>query len=150
MAEDNRDKVHRVNCLSGDLEALYHRAALKLGVSDSVSWVLYMVYEKGDGCLLKDIYSEKGISKQTINSAMRKLESEGVLFLQHDHGCAKRVCLTEHGRDYLQRTAARLYRAECRAFDDWTEDEIEEYLRLMEKYNSALKIEIDKMEANDT
>ena len=38
--------MYRLNCLASDLDSLYHQAALKLGFSDSVMFVLYLVYER--------------------------------------------------------------------------------------------------------
>lgn len=146
---DCRDRVHRVNCLANDLEALYHQAALKLGLSDSVMFVLYMIHDMGDGCRLQDICTQSGISKQTINSALRKLEKEEILYLTPDGGKAKRVHLTEKGRMLMEKTVARLYRAECAAFGEWSEAEISQYLALMEKYNNAIRREIEKMEETD-
>lgn len=145
MPQRHQDKIHRLNCLSNDLNSLYHQASRKLGVSDSVSVVLYMIYDKGDGCLLYDIWNEGGTSKQTINSAVRRLEADGILYLERDRGKAKRVRLTETGREYVLQTVARLYKAECRALESWTEDEIETYLRLMKKYNDSFRAEIEKM-----
>ena len=126
MKNKYQDQIRRVNCLTNDLNALYHQAALKLGVSDSALFVLYMIYDKGDNCLLYDICKESGISKQTINSALRKLESDGVLYLEQDKGRAKRVRLTEKGRRYVAQTGACLFDAECNAFNDWRDDEIEQ------------------------
>lgn len=65
MRRTYQEKIRKVNCMANDLEALYHQAALKLGMSDSVMFVLYMIYDKGDHCLLHDICNESGISKQT-------------------------------------------------------------------------------------
>lgn len=145
MNSNNRDKVHKVNCLSNDLDALYHQAALKFGISDSVMFVLYMLHDKGDKCLLYDICNESGISRQTINSAIRKLEKDNILYLEQQTGKNKRVCLTEKGKAYISQTAARLYKAECDAFSKWTEEEFEMYLKLMEKYNLSFREELKKM-----
>lgn len=145
MRKNYYEKIQRVNCLSNDLESIYHQAARKLGVSDSVLCVLYMIHEKGDHCLLYDICSGSGISKQTINSALRKLENDEILYLEQDKGKAKRVCLTEKGKAYVAQTAARLFEAECNAFNDWTDDEVDLYLRLIEKYNVSFREQIEKM-----
>lgn len=145
MTRNHHAKIHRINCLCSDLNTLYHQAALKLGISDSALIVLYMLHYKGDGCLLYDICRESGISKQTINSTLRKLEADGILYLQNDKGRTKRVRLTEKGKEYVAQTGARLFEAECRSFDDWTEDEIDLYLKLMEKYNRSFDAQIEKM-----
>lgn len=145
MKNSYQDKIHRVNCLTNDLNALYHQAALKFGISDSALFVLYMIHDKGDNCLLYDICNESGMSKQTINSALRKLESDGILYLEQDKGRAKRVCLTEKGKTYVLQTGARLFDAECYAFDNWTDAEINMYLHLMEKYNTSFSVQIEKL-----
>lgn len=145
MTMDCYDKVHKVNCLSHDMDALYHQAARKLGVSDSVLCILYMIYEKGDGCLLYDICTQSGISKQTINSAIRKLEQDAILFLEQDKGKTKRVRLTEKGKEFVKQTATRLVEAECNAFREWKDEEFELYLKLMRKYNTAFRVEIEKI-----
>lgn len=38
------DSICKINCLNEEIESLYHQASVKLGVSDSVSFVLYMTY----------------------------------------------------------------------------------------------------------
>lgn len=149
MENKSFNKVHRVNCLAKDMNALYHRAARILGVSDSELSVLYMIYEKGDRCRLYDICNESGISKQTINSALRRLEGEGAVYLEQSGGKAKLVCLTEKGNALVKKTAARLFKAESDAFKSWAEEDFEAYLRLMEKYNHSLRAQLENMQCEN-
>lgn len=145
MKQTYQEQIQRFNCLSKELDALYHRAARKLGMADSSLLVLYTIYEKGDSCLLYDIYSESGVSKQTINSALRKLEQDEILYLKQEKGKTKRVCLTENGREYMKKTAVRLFEAECNAFCGWTEEEMAMHLMLLEKYNRSFREQIENM-----
>lgn len=142
MDDNLYENVHRINCLANELDSIYHQAALRLGISDSVMFVLYMLHDKGDGCLLYDICNETGISKQTINSAIRRLEQDGIIFLEHYKGKSKQVFLTEKGKEYVAQTVARLYEAECRVFDGWSKEEITMHFNLLKKYNDALREEI--------
>ena len=48
----------------------------------------------GEGCLLQDICFYTGISKQTVNSALRKLEVEEILYLEPYNAKSKKVFLT--------------------------------------------------------
>lgn len=146
MAEQEISRVCKANALASELDAIYHRAALKLGVSDSVMSVLYTMDALGDGCQLQAVCRQCGIPKQTVNSALRRLESEGILYLE-GQGRGKRVRLTDRGAEYLDKTVRRLRKAEQRAFRDWTEAEFAQYLALTEKFNIALEAEIEKMEA---
>ena len=121
MGRNGAEMMYLVNCLASALDALYHQAALKLGLSDSV------------------------ISKQTINSAIRKLEGGSIIHLEPTGGRTKTVCFTEKGREYAERTVARLFHAERSAFDGWTAEEIGQYLHLMEKYNEHFRRQLEKM-----
>lgn len=109
------EKIFRINCLTEDIDSLYHQVALKFRMSDSILFVLYMVYINGEQCLLYDIYKSYGISKQTINSAIRKLENNDIVYLEKHNGKAKKVCLTDKGKSYIKQNAARLFEAECNA-----------------------------------
>lgn len=137
--------INKINYLSSEIEALYHQTSLKLGISDSVSVVLYTVYDVGDNCLLSDIYKKSGISKQTVNSAIRGLEADDILYLEQHTGRAKRVILTDKGKDFAKKTVGKLYEAEVQAFNTWSEEEISTYIHLMEKYTHCFRKQIEKM-----
>lgn len=128
------ETIHKINYLTSEMDALYHQVSLKQGISDSVSMVLYAIYEKGGDCLLSEIYKDTGVSKQTVNSAIRKLEDDGVLYLQSHTGRLKRVLFTEKGRNLAQNTVGQLMEAEVMAFADWTDREIWVHVQLMERY----------------
>lgn len=145
MSNKLRDKICKINCITEDIDSLYHQAALKLGVSDSVLFVLYMIYTKGDNYVLHDIYKLSGISKQTINSAIRKLENEDIVYLEKHDGKAKIVCLTDKGKSYIKKNAAKLFEAECNAFREWSEEEMDLYLSLIEKHDASLRKQIQNL-----
>lgn len=138
-------QIHRLNYLTSELDGLYHQASLQVGISDSVMRILYAIYDNGNGCPLQTICRQSGISKQTVNSAIRKLEEEGILYLAHFKGKNKKLMLTEKGKAYLEQTAARIYEAECRAFAGWTVAEMEEYLRLTEKFAESFRQQVQAM-----
>lgn len=144
---DNRafEKIHRINYLIAETDALYHQASFRLGIADCAMRVLYTVYDSGGSCMLSDIYKQSGISKQTVNSALRKLEADGVIYLEPESGRGKRLRLTEAGRDYVDKTAARLYEAECDAISSWSQEEIDTHIRLLEKYAESLGEQLRKL-----
>lgn len=145
MKKNRSNEIRRINYLSNELDALYHQFSLKLGITDSVSIVLYTIYDSCNECLLTDIYKRSGISKQTVNSAIRALESDGILYLEQHNGRAKKVILTDKGREYVQKTAARIFRAEMDAFDTWTDEEVSAYIGFMEKYANCFRKQIEKL-----
>lgn len=128
------DQIHQINHLASEMESLYHQASLKLGITDSVSIVLYTIHTTVGICLLGDVCKKSGASKQTVNSAIRRLEADGILYLEQYSGRAKKIVLTEKGKKYVDKTVAKLYEAEVRAFESWTEKETTTYISLMKKY----------------
>ena len=145
MDSNRFEHIHKINNFITVLNALYHRAAVKLGISDSVFVVLYEIFDEGDECLLTDIYKKSGISKQTVNSALRSLEKDEIVYLEKIDGRTKKVVLTEKGKVFVKNTVARLYEAEARAFSDWTDEEIKDYLARSENYIRRFVEEIDKL-----
>ena len=47
--------IREFNRLYKELDDLYHNLALRQGLSDSASIILYALYLLGDGCLQRDI-----------------------------------------------------------------------------------------------
>ena len=125
--------------LSGEINSLYHEAAVKMGISDSVQNILYVICEQGDRCLQSEISKLTGISRQTINSSIRKLEQEGILYLEPGKGRNTIVCLTEQGKIFAAEKVLPLFEIENRIWNEWSKEEQEEYLRLTKKYRDALK-----------
>lgn len=145
MDQKHLNKIRKINYLISEMDALYHLASLKMGISDSVSIVLYTIYDSGNGCLLSDVYKKSGISKQTVNSAVRKLETEEILYLEQHTGRSKRIFLTDRGKTFVRETVTRLYEAEAGAFDTWREEEVNTYINLMKKYADCLRQQIDRL-----
>ena len=74
------------------------------------------------------------MSKQTVNSALRKLEGEGMIYLEPSGPRSKDVCLTPAGRELAGRTAVPLMELEDEIFSAWGVEEVERYLRLTQRY----------------
>ena len=138
-------RIHTLNYLTAELDALYHQASVKLGLADCATRILYAIHDNGDGCLLSLIYKESGISRQTVNSALRKLEAEGVVYLERREGRSKAVCLTEAGRELVERTVERLCQAELRALGTWADREIDEHIRLTQKYLTSFREQVEDL-----
>ena len=143
MATYMAEEIKRFNLLASEIEALYHKAALKLGFSDSIMQILYTICSVGDSCLLSDICRLSGTSKQTIHSAVRILEDNGSVYLEAKSGRKKAVCLTDKGKATVKETVARIIEIENQIFASWTESEREEYLRLTKAYMLAFKEKLD-------
>lgn len=118
MSESITRKMKRFNYLLGEIDDAYHDAALKFGLSDSAMIVLYAVCGNGGSCPIDDTCRLSGVRKQTVNSALRKLEAEGVVYLEAINEKRKRICLAENGKVLTDRTVTRLITIENDIFDD--------------------------------
>lgn len=145
MEREYEKVLKRYNHLQSELEAAYHEMAQKMGLSDSAMLILYTICDKGENCPLQEICRCSGLSKQTLNSALRKLEAEGTVYLQAAGGKNKNVCLTEEGKALARRTAGRMMQAENEIFASWSREEVRNYLELTERFLTALREKTKEM-----
>lgn len=145
MTENISDGIRRYNYIMGETNAAYHRAAVKLGLSDSAATILYSLCNYGGRCLLGDIIKLSGMSKQTVNSALRVLEADGVVTLEAESGRRKAARLTEKGTALAENTVARLIRMENEIFAAWSEKEQETYLSFAKRYLDDFAKRVDEM-----
>lgn len=136
-------QMRRFDLLLSEIDAAYHDAALKLGMSDSAMLILYTICWCDGECLLSDITS--GASKQTINSALRKLEADNVVYLKTFEGRKKKVCLTEKGRQLVKDTVLRVIKIENEIFGLWSDEEKDIYIELTQRYLTTFKEKIKEL-----
>ena len=134
-------EMKRMNYLTNEIDGAYHEAALKLGLSDGGMMILYTICNNGDTCLLNDITRLSGI----INSALRKLENEVIVYLENFSGRKKKVCLTDKGKTLAKDTVLRIIAIENDILTSWTEEELSLYIELTERYLSSFKEKIEEL-----
>ena len=93
--------------------------------------------------MLSDMTS--GVSKQTINSALRKLEADGVVRSEVFEGRKKKVYLTEKGRRLAKDTVYRVIEIENEIFASWSDEEKRIYIELTQRYVEVFKEKIKNM-----
>lgn len=144
MEKSSLSSLKRYNHLVGEIDAVYHEASLKLGMSDSVSKILYTICNVGSSCLLHDICKQTGLSKQTVHSAIRNLEAKEMVTMELVGGKSKKVCLTEKGEIFAQKTARRIIDMENSILSSWPKEDVQTYLELTERFLVDLKECVDK------
>ncbi len=140
------DALKRFNIIVTEIDNCYHMAAVKKGISDSVMEILYVMYSWEDGCKQSDIYRATGTSKQTVNSAIKKMEREGLLKVKNGEGRNTIIVLTKEGKELQKQCAIPLVDAENEIFENWTKEEREEFLRLNTLYLEGIKQRIESWE----
>lgn len=138
-------EMKRFNHLMTETEAAYHEVSLKMGFSDSAMQILYAICENGESCLLGDITRLSGMRKQTIGSALRRLEEDGIVFLEAAGGKAKRVCLTKRGKQVASDTVYRILEIEDKIFSSWEKQELDMYIELTRRYLAAFREETGRL-----
>ena len=137
MHEYRSPALKRLNFLLSEMDAAYHEAAQRQGQNDSTSRILYALCELGSPASLRAVCESTGLSKQTVNSALRRMEREGLIYLEAA-GRGKDVCLTEAGEGLACRTALRVIQAENQVFAAWPQADVGQYLALTRRFQEAL------------
>ena len=126
------------NAAMKHVDDVYRRAVRQYGLSECAFWILYTLR-------VERPYTQAGLCeflhepKQTVNSALKKLEAEGFLVLSAgDDQRSKRVCLTEKGEQLARTCADRVAEAEARAIGSMSPDDRAALIRLTELYGTLL------------
>lgn len=133
------------NQLYKELDGLYHRYAKYCGLSDAAFWVIYSVQESEGAYTQKELCAAWSYSKQTVNSALKSLESQGIIELIPVPGNRKnkQIFLTGPGKALAEKTVIPLMEAEKNAFGNMSDKERGEFLRLTKKHMTLLHTQIN-------
>lgn len=136
-------QMKRFNMLTSEIDSAYHAASRKLGISDSAMMILYALCEGGGECMLSDVTS--CIGKQTVNSALRKLETDSIVTTEPCGGRKKKLKLTESGRALAEKTAEKIIRVENEIFGEWSDADKDSYIELTRRYLNMFKEKTKKL-----
>lgn len=140
MSQKTSRHLLEYNGIFRENDELYRGLAKAMGLPDGAFWILYTLREKGEAVTQSDICSAVYMPKQTVNSALKKLASDGYLVLseQKDRR-SKQIRLTEQGVRLAEATVDKVFAAEDRALAGLTEEEKERFLFLFRRYTELLK-----------
>ena len=129
-----------------EMDALYHNAAVRYGLSDSVMWILYQIADAKETVTQQDLCRQCFFAKQTVHSAVANLVQNGYVRLETIPKTRnqKRIVLTEEGQKLCHDTVDHLRKAEIRAYGKLTAEELQTYLQLNEKLTALLREEIEQ------
>lgn len=121
------------------IDDIYHEIALSIHLTDSAFIILYCLLELGDGCSQKDICKLYSISKQTINSSVKSLESKGFLIRRSGSGRDIHLYFTEFGKKFANEHIGPVFDMENATFACMELSECEQLLSLTRKYVQILQ-----------
>ncbi len=123
-----------------EYDNIFRGIARGMGLSECSFWVLYTLRTDIVEPVQSEICACLYESKQTVNSALKKMEAEGLLELTSGKDRrSKRILLTAAGISLCERTVDRVIERERRALEDLTEEEQDQFLALFRKFNGLLK-----------
>lgn len=145
MEKINQSETRRFNRLLSEIDEVYHEVAVRQGFSDSAMAILYTLSDNDGQCRLPELIKLSGLNKQTVNSALRKLEKDEIVYLEPAGGKSKRVCLTEKGFATVHKTVERVLDVEKKIYSSWSQEEWELYVQLTERYLSQIREEMKEI-----
>ena len=140
----NREYISEYTQLNKECDMIYHTAAVKAGVSDCAFWILYTLTETQSKYTQSEVCDYISMPRQTVNSALKKLEADGYLTLCRDSGkMGKNIQLTEKGKNFANRYIVPVMLAEDAACNHFKTNEKEVFIKMFRSIIGHLKSEIE-------
>ncbi len=139
------NRLLEYNHIMKENDNVYREIAKTMGLPESSFWILYMLRTDYTEPVQSEICLCLYEPKQTVNSALKKMETEGYLDLVPGNDRrSKKILLTEKGIRLCERTVDKIIEMELQALEELSEDEQEQFLSLFQKYTDSLKMIYDK------
>lgn len=144
MEQENKELLEKraeYNRLFKAQDYFYVRAASRANLSEAAFWILYSICDSDTAWTQSALCKEWYYSKQTFNSAVKKLEKMDFVELKMESGTGNRkvIVLTESGHRYCEEEIMPLIQAELDALAAFSEEERELLLSLMRRQLEALE-----------
>ena len=129
--------LEEFNRIMKENDNLYRNAAKTLGLTDCTFWILYALREENSVLTQSEICNLMYQPKQTVNSALKKMELEGYINLRsHNNRRSKQIHLNNKGIALAEKTVDKMIAVEQEALSD---SEREIFISLFQKYTKLLK-----------
>lgn len=140
------DILIRYNRIFKDTDKIYHNFAKSYGLSDCAFWILYLLRETDTQYTQAEICNMLSLPRQTVNSALKNLQSEGYISLTpvENNKKSKILVLTEKGEVLAKNSADMVLKAEIKVLRQFSENELQLFLSLSEKYAVLLRKEYEE------
>ena len=139
MSKHLSKKMLELNEIMKETDDLYRNLAKKFKMSDCMIWILYILREDDRSVTQSDICNMMYRPKQTVNSSLKKMESEGYIeLLNINDKRSKQVCLTEKGVDLANNTVDIIISKENNALSKMDKEEQALFINLFKKYKFYL------------
>lgn len=135
--ETNKFHVYSelLNQCDKELDEIYHRYAMRHNLSDAALWILYALHYEHKPVTQSDLCNSWFFSRQTLNTALKSLEQQGILALipLPNNRKSKQVVFTSEGTAFTNQVLAPLICAEEQVFAAFTDKENEAFIKLTQR-----------------
>lgn len=140
------DDLSEYNEIIKENDELYRHLAKSFRMPECTFWILYSLRTTAAPLTQSELCRMLYEPKQTIHSALKKLETEGCLLLaQGSDRRSKTITLTEKGKALAGSTVDLVISAEKQALFSLEKSERRLFLHLFHKYTDALKEQIKEL-----
>lgn len=141
MKDKIGEQIKEWESIHKEQDDFYHKAAQWAGLSDAAYWVLYRIFNTKESVIQSGLCKDNFFPKQTINSAVARLNTLGYinLVVQTGNGNRKLLELTLEGNLFCEQYIKPMIQAERDSFIILTEEEREMLLYLMKKQLKGMK-----------
>lgn len=125
------------------LDDLYRNAAKRCGMSECAFWILYTLRVERTSFTQSEICDFLREPKQTVNSALKKLEAAGYLALAPDTDQRRKtIRLTAAGERLAAESVDRIASAEAGALCAMPPEDRDAFIRLTVRYRMLLEAQL--------
>lgn len=143
--ENTKKKLYEYNNVLKSVDESYRNVAKRYGLSEAAFWTLYTLRMEPGNITQSDVCDVLYQPKQTVNSALKRLESKGYITLTPTGAHSKNISFTESGIKLCEQTVDKVIEAECEALREMTDEEKENLIALQKLYGILLKNKINNL-----
>ncbi len=145
------DPLAMFNRLYREMDEIYHVYAKRRGISDTAFWLFYSLYGEQISYTQRELCAAWHYPPQTINSALKSLEKQGLIALEPIPGNQKnkQIVLTADGRALAEQVISPLILAELQAFQAMPESQRTLLLELTQNYVQRLQAAVQNISSEN-
>ena len=128
-----------------EIDALYHEIACSVNLSDSAYCILRTFLVLGDELTQTEIYRFTCLNKQTVNSSIKKLKEDGMIYLHKRKGKEIKISLTEKGKEVINSKILPIELKESEIFDEMPMEDKEALIRINRYYLSSFRKKLEEL-----
>ncbi|MCM1179744.1 MAG: MarR family transcriptional regulator [Clostridium sp.] len=141
-----KKQMIEMNQLCNETDEIYHNIARSYGLTDSIYWILYILYNDDEPVSQVDLCNNWSYSKQTVNTSIAALLKKEWITLEviPNTRNRKRIVLTKAGKQFCEKAIGETQEIEHTAFSRISGEERELFISVFHKLNQFMQEEYEK------